>query len=191
VSALGLAFYLVFGGNLLLEWGLPGCKAVKPGRSIQNAALIMVIAILSTLFNGTIFRHILMPFGLETLIPLVFALILFGFHTVLSFLYKFTEKSGVPLTGITDMVLPMSLVLYAAAMSTARGVGSPYFLILGGFSATLGYLAASVLLDDITTRLELEPVPEAFRGIPIRFMSAGLIALTFAGIEAAFLMNVS
>jgi len=191
VSAVGLAFYFVFGGNLLLEWGLPGYKQVEPGRSIQNAALITVIAVLSTLINGSIFRLVLTPLGLETMMPLVFALILFGFHATLGLVSKFREKSGIATSSLTDTVLPMSLVLYAAAMSTTRIVGSPYLLVLGGFSAALGYLAASVLLDDIVDRLNLEPVPVAFRGIPIRFMSAGLIALTFAGIEAAFLMKIT
>lgn len=191
MNGVGLAFYFVFGGNLLLEWGLPGYKSVEPGRNIQNAALIIVITTLSTLINGSIFRLVLMPFGLETMIPLVFALVLFGLHAVVSFLYKFMEKSGIPLTSLPDSILPMSLVLYAAAMATVQSVGSPYLLLFGGLSAALGYLAASVLLDDITDRLQLEPVPEAFRGIPIRFMSAGLIALTFAGIEAAFLIKIT
>ena len=146
---------------------------------------------LATLINGSVFRFILMPLGLETMIPIVFALILFGLHAILSFLYKFLDNSGIPLTGLTDSILPMSLVLYAAAMSTVQSVDSPYLLIFGGLSAALGYLAASVLLDDISERLKLEPVPEAFKGTPIRFMSAGLIALTFAGIELAFLIKIT
>lgn len=191
MSTVGLAFYFVFGGNLLLDWGLPGYKQEDTGRSIQHAALIIVIVVLSTLINGSVFRLVLMPFGLETMMPLVFATLLFGFHAVLSLLSRFTDKNGAPLSVIPDTVLPLSLVLYAAAMSTARVVGSPTMLVFGGFSAALGYLAASVLLDDIVDRLNLEPVPVAFRGIPIRFMSAGMIALTFAGIEAAFLMKIT
>lgn len=191
MSVVGLAFYFVFGGNLLLEWGIQGYKSIEPGRSIQNAALIIVITTLATLINGSVFRFILMPLGLETMIPIVFALILFGLHAILSFLYKFLDNSGIPLTGLTDSILPMSLVLYAAAMSTVQSVDSPYLLIFGGLSAALGYLAASVLLDDISERLKLEPVPEAFKGTPIRFMSAGLIALTFAGIELAFLIKIT
>lgn len=191
MSAIGLAFYFVFGGNLLLEWGLPGHKTAESGRTLQNATMLMVISVLSTLVNGLIFRLVLMPFGLETMLPLVFAVILFGFHAILSLLCKFIEKRGMPVSSLPDTILPMSLVLYAAAMSTARIVDSLSLLVLGGFAATVGYLAASVLLDDIVSRLNLEPVPGAFRGIPIRFMSAGLIALTFAGIEAAFLMKIT
>src|SRR5690606_16065460 len=88
-------------------------------------------------------------------------------------------------------VLPFSLVLFATSVSTASMLSSPFLLVLGGLAATLGYLAASMLLDDIVERLKLEPVPEAFRGIPIRFMSAGLIALMFKGIAAAFLQGLS
>lgn len=191
MSAVGLAFYFVFGGNLLLEWGLPGYKPVEQGRTIQNAALLMVVSVLSTLIHGMLFRHLLMPFGLETMIPFAFAIILFGLHAVIRLAFKFSAKQGTPATGYPDTILLMSLVLYAAAMSTARMVASLSLLVLGGLAATSGYLASSVLLDEIVNRLNLEPVPEAFKGIPIRLVSAGLIALTFAGIEAAFLMKMT
>ncbi|MGD9938270.1 MAG: hypothetical protein AB7T74_00570 [Clostridia bacterium] len=191
MSEVGLAFYLVFGGNLLLEWGLSEYKNVDRYRNLQNAVRIIVISVLSTLVTGLIFRLVLTPLGLETLMPVLFAVMLFGLHAVLNFLARVTGKGGVPLAGSPDSILPISLVLYAVAMSTARVVGSPILLLLGGLSATLGYLAAVVLLDDIVERLDLEPVPEAFRGSPVRFMSAGLIALTFTGIEAAFLMKIA
>ncbi|OHD75635.1 MAG: hypothetical protein A3J97_16025 [Spirochaetes bacterium RIFOXYC1_FULL_54_7] len=191
MSEIGLAFYLVFGGNLLLEWGLSEYRTVGPGRNLQNAVLIIVVSVLSTLIAGLIFRLVLTPLGLETLMPVIFAMILFGLHSVLNFLARFKGKTGMPLSGFSDNILPISLVLYAAAMSTARIVGSPSLLLLGGLAAALGYLAAGVLLDEIVERLSLEPVPEAFKGSPIRFMSAGLIALVFTGIEAAFLIKIS
>ncbi|MFH2116209.1 MAG: hypothetical protein ABIJ86_17045 [Spirochaetota bacterium] len=190
MSKVGLAFYLVFGGNLLLEWGLSGYKSVDPGRNVQNAVLLIVITVFSTLINGLFFRLVLLPLRLETLMPVVFTFFLFGFHAILNLLAKIIDKNGTPLSGFSDNILPISLVLYAAAMSTSRVVGSPSLLLLGGFAAALGYLAASVLLEDIVERLNLEPVPEAFKGSPIRFMSAGLIALVFNGIETAFLITI-
>jgi electron transport complex protein RnfA len=191
VSEVGLAFYLVFGGNLLLEWGLSEYKAVDRYRNLQNAVKLIIISVLSTLVTGLVFRHVLTALGLETLMPVLFAMVLFGMHAILNLLSRLKGKNGIHLDGSADSILPISLVLYAAAMSTARIVGSPVLLLLGGFAATLGYLAAAVLLDDIVERLNLEPVPEAFKGSPVRFMSAGLIALTFTGIEAAFLIKIS
>jgi Na+-translocating ferredoxin:NAD+ oxidoreductase subunit A len=191
VSEIGLAFYLVFGGNLLLEWGLSEYKTMDRYRNLQNAVKLIVISVLSTLVTGLFFRLVLTPLGLETLMPVFFAMTLFGLHSILNLLARLKGSSGIPLTGFSDGILPFSLVLYAAAMSTTRVVGSPSLLLLGGFAAALGYLAAAILLDDIVDRLNLEPVPVAFRGSPIRFMSAGLIALTFTGIEAAFLITIS
>ena len=54
-----------------------------------------------------------------------------------------------------------------------------------------GYVAATGFLEAIMERLELERVPEPFRGAPLRFLSAALMALAFAGVDAGFFSRLS
>jgi electron transport complex protein RnfA len=48
-------------------------------------------------------------------------------------------------------------------------------------STALGFALALVLFAGIRERLEVEDVPQAFRGIPIALITAGLLAMAFMG----------
>lgn len=53
--------------------------------------------------------------------------------------------------------------------------------VLQGFCAGVGFTVVMLLMSGIRERLELASVPEALKGIPIAFISTGLLALAFLG----------
>ena len=53
--------------------------------------------------------------------------------------------------------------------------------VLQGFGAGIGFTLAMVLMSGIRERLDLADVPRPLRGIPIAFITAGLMALAFLG----------
>jgi len=50
-----------------------------------------------------------------------------------------------------------------------------------GFSAGVGFLLAVLLMSAIRERLALSAVPESLRGLPVAFICAALMALSFLG----------
>jgi electron transport complex protein RnfA len=61
---------------------------------------------------------------------------------------------------------------------------------VAGFSAGLGFLLALMLMSSIRVKLNTEKVPAAFKGIPIAFISGGLMALAFMAFDKALLNNL-
>ena len=64
------------------------------------------------------------------------------------------------------------------------GYGQPdsfLFAVVHGFTAGIGFTLALVLMAGIRERLELAEVPEALKGMPITFITAGLLAIAFMG----------
>jgi electron transport complex protein RnfA len=61
---------------------------------------------------------------------------------------------------------------------------------VAGFSAGLGFLLALMLMSSIRVKLNTEQVPAAFKGIPIAFISGGLMALAFMAFDKALLNNL-
>ncbi len=189
MSIFGLAFYFTFGGNILVQWGVvPGARTAHAGSWGASLAFIITAAV-AGLFDGLIFRYTLTPMGLESMAPITFAVFVFGIYAALraafasvgaSFVDPFDERS-----------FQMTLVLYAAAMTAGQCFSSVWLLLGGGAMAAFGYLAATRFLDAIMERLDLEPVPAAFRGAPIRYISAGLMALAFSGVDASFFARIS
>lgn len=61
---------------------------------------------------------------------------------------------------------------------------------VAGFSAGFGFLLAILLMSTIREKLDREWVPKAFRGTPIAFITAGLMALAFMAFDKALLKNL-
>ncbi|RKY22601.1 MAG: electron transport complex subunit RsxA [Planctomycetota bacterium] len=53
--------------------------------------------------------------------------------------------------------------------------------LIQGLGAGIGFTIAMLLMSGIRERLEYIPVPKPFRGIPISFIVAGIMALAFMG----------
>ena len=53
--------------------------------------------------------------------------------------------------------------------------------VIYSVSIALGFALALVLFAGIRERLEVEDVPQAFRGVPIALITAGLLAMAFMG----------
>jgi len=189
MSIFGLAFYFTFGGNILVQWGVfPSARTVRVGSWGASFAF-MIAAALAAVFDGFIFRYTLTPMGLESMAPVTFALFVFGIYAAIRALFSTINKPF--FDPFDERSFQLTLVLYAAAMTAGQCFSSVWLLLGGGAMAALGYLAATRFLDAIMERLELEPVPAAFRGAPIRYISAGLMALAFSGVDASFFARIS
>ena len=53
--------------------------------------------------------------------------------------------------------------------------------IVNGFAAGVGFTLALFLMAGIREKLDLADVPKAMQGIPIAFITAGLMAIAFLG----------
>ncbi|GAB1455514.1 hypothetical protein MASR2M48_08210 [Spirochaetota bacterium] len=142
----------------------------------------MVASALAALVDGMVFRHLLTPWGLESLAPVVFAILLFSVFGLLRAVSLSSGRKTTP--GYEEA--RANPALYAVAMM----VGALLFrlvLLAGGLSAAFGYVAATRFLDAIMDRLDLEPIPAPFRGAPIRFLSAGLMCLALPASTLLFI----
>ena len=59
-----------------------------------------------------------------------------------------------------------------------------------GLAAGLGFTLAIVLMSNIREKLEMTPVRKSYRGIPIAFISAGLMALAFMAFDKSLITNL-
>lgn len=189
MSIVGMAFYFVLAGNMLIQWGLLPARSPSKKATPVFFVMFLVASALAALFDGLIFRFVLTPLGLESLAPVVFVLFLCIAYLASRVFQSVTGK--VVVFQYDERSFQLTLVLYAVAMIAGGRYSSVWLLMVSGAAAAFGYLAATRFLDDIMDRLDLEPVPLAFKGLPIRFISAGLMALAFAGVDAGFFSKFS
>ena len=186
MSYIGIVFTFVFGGNVLFRYGAGSCYGSKQARLDRKGwhsfLALSAISLLSAALHSSILRYALFPLGLEALEPLSYVLI------VVILLYSLTSAlasgSG-PLAeaGRAAKEQVLSCVVYAASLSAARSRFTMTEAAAAGLAAAAGWWCAVVLLDRIMARLELEDVPPALKGTPLWFLSAGLVAMAFSGID--------
>jgi Na+-translocating ferredoxin:NAD+ oxidoreductase subunit A len=85
-----------------------------------------------------------------------------------------------PEAALNSAVLGALLLVRGSGATAAQG-------LLAGLAAGIGYGGVHVVLAGIHRRLEIERVPRLMRGLPLRLVSAGLLAYAFLAFDRAFL----
>ncbi|MCC8191269.1 MAG: electron transport complex subunit RsxA [Planctomycetes bacterium] len=187
-----LMFGMIFVQNFVLNQFLGICPFIGVSKKRDSAigmgmAVIFVMA-MACFATMCVYKLVLIPYGLDQYLDII------SFILIIAALVQFVEivmkKISPDLYQALGIYLPlistncavlgstqMRMVNYAAlslpealAKNTALG-------IFGG----IGFTLALFLMATIRERLELAPVPKALRGIPIAFIAAAGMALSFFG----------
>lgn len=187
MSVVGIAFMSVFGVNALLRYGAGACSECRGSampRGLAGSLAFLASALAAGTLHGLLMRFALRPLRLETLEPIVFALVssAVGFALTLG-ASKLRGAFAERLAASFDRLTP-SCAIYGVALAASGLARSGSAILAASVFGAVGYLVAATVLDSIRERLELERLPEVFKGAPAYFVSAGLLALAFHGLES-------
>ena len=219
VGYLELAIASILISNFVLAKFLGFCPFFGVTKKISDSvgmgiAVAFVMALASAV-TTLIYRHLLLPSNEEhtNLLGLAglpvpeggFVLVLktISYILVIAGLVQFVEMvlrkkvpalyraMGIYLPLITTncAVFGVALLNTEAWRDPANGLSLPK-ATWNGFCGGLGFLLAMLLMSGIRERLAEQRVPAALRGLPIAFVSAGLMALAFLGFSKLFGVSV-
>jgi electron transport complex protein RnfA len=175
---LGLAIFAGLSLNLILQFALGAGLAGKAKAVPLSQILILFI---SVLFLWIIFTYILNFLLWEIMGYLLF----FPFSALVCLGLEYLETRFFPerhsfrlFSSITAYggLVPASLILCVHLCVT---VVDALFL---SFFFALGCLLAIVIVKEINRRTTLESIPKFLRGIPLAFISMGLLSMTFGAV---------
>jgi electron transport complex protein RnfA len=152
-------------------------------------AVIFVMS-LASLATWAVYRLILVPLRLEYLQTIAFILII---AALVQFVEMVIQKTSPPLYKALGIYLPLittNCAVLGIALIAVRSNYNALESMVAGISAGLGFLLAIVVMSSIRERLDTEWVPKPFQGIPIAFVTAGLMALGFMAFDKALLKNL-
>ena len=153
----------------------------KPDTALGMGMAVTFVMTLSGGVTYAIYKYLLLPFGLEYLETIVFILII---ATLVQFIEMFLHKFVPALYSALGIYLPLittnCAVLGAALLNVSEGYNFIESLIFG-FSAALGFTLAIVIFAGVRERLRYAEPPKSFAGLPLLLVTAGLVAMAFAG----------
>ncbi|WP_319203910.1 electron transport complex subunit RsxA [uncultured Ilyobacter sp.] len=175
----------IFINNFIFAKFLGICPFMGVSKKVESSiGMGMAVAFVMTLASAVtwiVYKFLLVPYGLEYLQTIAFILII---ASLVQFVEMAIQKTSPHLYKALGVFLPLittnCAVLGVAILNIQEGFN---FIetVVNGFAGAIGFTLALVLLAGIRERLEYADVPRPFQGVPIAFISAGLLAMAFMG----------
>jgi Na+-translocating ferredoxin:NAD+ oxidoreductase subunit A len=194
MTYIGILLTFVLVNNLVLTQFLGLCPLVGVSRDKDSAVglgfavtFVMSIAALAT---WAVYRGVLVPFKITYLQTVVFILVIVVLVQLVEKLIQRASSALYQAIGVYFPLITTNCAVLGIALIAVRGNYTALESLVAGCSAGLGFLLVMVLMSHIREELELEWVPKPFRGMPIAFITAGLMALAFMAFDRALLKNL-
>ncbi len=182
----------IFINNYVLSQTLGICPFLGVSKKLDSAfgmgfAVIFVMT-LASFFTYVIYKFALVPLHLEYLRTLAFILVIASIVQIVEMTINKTSPALYRALGIfLPLITTNCAVLGVAVLNIDGGFADPntnYGLLksmVQGFGGGVGFTIALLLMAGIRERLELADIPEKLKGLPISFITAGLLSLAFLG----------
>jgi electron transport complex protein RnfA len=180
----------IFINNYVLSQMLGLCPFIGVSRKIDSSigmglAVIFVMT-LASFITFLIYKYILIPYDIIYLRTVSFILVI---ASLVQLVEMTIEKISPALYEALGIFLPLIVTNCAVLGVAVLNVNSGFMnadmgllkSVVQGLGAGLGFTLALLLMAGIRERLELARVPKNLQGLPITFVTAGLLALAFLG----------
>ena len=194
MSYIGIIITYVFISNLILTQFLGMCPFIGVSKNVESAVgmgfAVTFVMGLASLVTWIIQYYVLVPLNIVFLQTITFILVI---AALVQFVEMVIQKFAPPLYKALGIFLPLITTNCAVLGIALIAVRADYNIMesfVAGISAGLGFLLAILIMSTIREKLESEDVPKSFKGIPIAFITAGLMAMAFMAFDKALLKNL-
>ena len=184
----------VFVNNIVLAQFLGICPFMGVSNKLSTATgmsgAVCFVITLATVVTYLINKYLLIPFQLEFLQTIAFILVIAALVQVVEIVLKKISPSlyqalGIFLPLITTNCAVLGVAITVVTKQFTFG-GASHLLNLGeatvyALATSLGYGLAMVLFAGMREQMARSNVPEAFKGLPIAFITVGIMAMAFLG----------
>lgn len=181
----------IFINNFVLAQFLGLCPFIGVSKKLDSVLgmglAVTFVMTLASMVTFLIYKFILEPAHIEYLRIVSFILVI----AALVQLVEIVLKKAVPvLYNALGIFLPLITTNCAVLGAAMLNIDKNYTFIqsvVHGVMGGLSFLLALFLMATIREKLELADIPKPFKGVPIAFISAGLMALAFLAADKSML----
>ncbi len=194
MTYVGIVITFVFVSNFILSQFLGLCPFIGVSRKMESAAgmgfAVTFVTSLAALVTWAVYHWILVPLNLAFLQTVAFVLVIAALVQVVELVIRRISPPLYKALGIYLPLITTNCAVLGIALIAARNSYGPLESFVAGASAGIGFLLAVVLMSALREKFETEWIPKPFRGVPIAFVTAGLMALAFMAFDKALLKNL-
>jgi len=175
----------VFVNNFVLARFLGICPFLGVSKKVDTALgmgmAVTFVMTIAAVVTWLIQYLVLVPFGLEYLQTIAFILVIASLVQLVEMVIQKTSPVLYQSLGIFLPLITTNCAVLGLAVLNIQKEYSFVESIVFAMGAALGFTLAMVLFAGLRERIDLAPVPRAFRGTAIALVTAGLLSLAFMG----------
>ena len=171
--------------NYVLQQFLGICPFLGVSKKFNQASgmgiAVTFVMLCATAVTYPLYTYALVPLGLEYLQTIVFILVI---AALVQFVEIMLKRFTPSLHKSLGVYLPLITTNCAVLGVTINNITDGYNFVqsmVSSLGVGLGFLLAMVLFAGVRSRIENQPSPKAFKGIPITLIAASIVALAFYG----------
>jgi RnfABCDGE-type electron transport complex A subunit/RnfABCDGE-type electron transport complex E subunit len=194
MAYIGIVITYIFINNFILTQFIGLCPFIGVSKNSESAlgmgmAVTFVMG-LASLITWLVYNFLLVPLSLEYLQTLSFILVIAALVQLVELVI---QKNSPALYQALGIFLPLITTNCAVLGIALINITQGYNLMesfTAGIAGGLGFTLAIILMSNLREKLDLQPVRKSFKGVPIAFVSGGLMALAFMAFDKALLSNL-
>jgi electron transport complex protein RnfA len=163
--------------GLCIFFGVSKKMETAVGMSITFTAVMVISAALS----WVVWTHVMVELKLEFLQIIIFIGIVAAFVQAADTIMRKTSPDLYYKLGVYLALIATNCIILAVPIMNAGAERGFVDSVVFGLGAGVGFGLAMIIMASIREKLELAQVPRPFRGMPMAFVTASLIALAFTG----------
>ena len=170
--------------NIILTKFLGLCPFVgsssKESTAIRMGLSVMIVVVLSSIINYLIYYYILVPTNSEYFKTLVFILVIASLVQLSTIIIKSKFHNLYKLLGI---YLPLITTNCAVFGTVLLNINNEYNLLettVYSIGSSLGFMLILYIFSTIREKIDKSKISESFKGYPIAFITAGIMAIIFS-----------
>ena len=171
--------------NYVMNQFLGICPFIGVSKKFDTALgmgmAVTFVMTLASFITWMVQRWLLIPLGLQYMQTIAFILVIAVLVQVVEMALKKLAFSLYQALGVYLPRITPNCAVLGCAISNADAGYNLLQSTLSGFCAALGFTVAILLLSCIRERLETAPMPKWMNGFPGALITAGLMAVAFAG----------
>ncbi|HOW37777.1 MAG TPA: RnfABCDGE type electron transport complex subunit A [Candidatus Izemoplasmatales bacterium] len=184
MELIALAFTAFFIENVLLTQFLGICSFIGVGKkrssSLGMGLAVIVVIVLAAIVTWTIYNFVMIPLQIEYMRTIVFILVIAALVQMMETLIKKFSPSLYKALGIYLPLITTNCAVLGVALTNIDQSYSFVEMLVYSAAIGFGYLFVMYIYAIIREKLEYNPIPKAFQGVPIAMVVAAILAMIFA-----------
>ena len=183
-DVLSLIVLAIITENVILSRFLGTCPflgvSTKRSSAVGMGLAVTLVIGVSSVVSWLINEYVLVPFDMVFMRTIVYIFVIASLVQIIEMFMKKTMPSLYRSLGIYLPLITTNCAVLGLATIVTGGDYSFLEAMIYSFASGFGFLFVIFLFSTIRERLNQAPVPNAFVGVPIALITAGIMAMVFA-----------